>query len=467
MANPQQLLQQALERHQAGYLDEALSIYNQVIATDPEHFEAHGLLGLALDTLGRHQDAENCYRQALEIRPDVPEMMLALGDILRKQLKLDAAEEYLRRCIERAPKSAEVLCSLGRVLEEKDKIDEAMALYARAVDTNPGFAEAHNCLGCVYYEQGKQDEAIAAFQRAVAADSQLAGAHNNLGNALSKNGRHEEAMACYQTAIDLAPDNPKIYRSLFLGLMRQDDHAGALELCDAVLDVFPGTIDMLAFKCSVLHEMGRNDEARALFDCARFLRPHHLRVPDTYPDLAAFNRALQDHVLNHPTLVTASLVHATQFGAHTGNLLSAPQGPMADFETAITAAIQDYIHDLPDDPSHPFLGNIPARWGLNVWAVVMGEQGHQVPHTHPSAWLSGVYYASTPEDIRTDDPSHAGWLEFGRPDNEIKIAQEPFNERLCPEEGLCVFFPSYFYHNTVPYGGGGTRISIAFDIIAE
>lgn len=152
---------------------------------------------------------------------------------------------------------------------------------------------------------------------------------------------------------------------------------------------------------------------------------------------------------------------------------------MADFETTINAAIQNYSRELKDDLAHPFPGTIPARWRLNVWAVVMGKQGHQIPHTHPSACLSGVYYASTPDDIRADDPAHAGWIEFGPPDAawlcktdphkesvyEFAESQAPLVERIRPEEGLCVLFPSYFYHNTVPYGGAGTRISIAFDVI--
>ncbi len=34
-----------------------------------------------------------------------------------------------------------------------------------------------------------------------------------------------------------------------------------------------------------------------------------------------------------------------------------------------------------------------------------------------------------------------------------------------PETGLLVLFPSFFWHRTIPFQGGGKRISIAFDLI--
>ncbi|MEX2449879.1 MAG: putative 2OG-Fe(II) oxygenase [Rhodospirillales bacterium] len=249
--------------------------------------------------------------------------------------------------------------------------------------------------------------------------------------------------------------------------MRRGDHAGALAVCESVLRAYPGDVDTLAFKGVVLHEMGRSDEARVLFDCARFLSPRLIEAPPGYSDLDAFNAALRAHVVDHPTLVKSASVNATRFGGHTGDLLSEPKGPVADFERVVAAAVRGYIAALGDDPGHPFVASRPARWRLNVWAVVMGEKGHQVSHTHPSAWLSGVYYASAPDDIRADDPGFAGWIEFGRPDDEIAIAREPLVERIRPQEGLLVFFPAYFYHNTVPYGGAGTRISVAFDIVPD
>jgi Flp pilus assembly protein TadD len=464
-ADPQQLFQQGLEFHQGGRIDEALLCYRQVVEVAPDFFEAHGLMGLLLDLQGQYHQAEESYRKALNLRPDVPEIILALGNVLRVQKKLSEAETTIQKSLNLDPENVEAHCALGFVLKALDRPDEAAVHFTRALEIDPQNAQAHNCLGVELIDQGDIATAETAFRKAIDCDSSLVSAHVNLAEAMSKSGRHADARACYQKAMSLAPDDADIYGDYFLGLMREGDQEAALSMCDTILEKFPGNVDALAFKGAVLHELGRTSEATVLFDFDRFLRSHLIEVPDSYADLSALNGALGEHVLNHPTLVQSSRQNATRFGGHTGDLLSEPKGPMADFEIFINKAVKDYINQLPGEAAHPFLASVPSQWSLTVWAVVIGDKGHQISHIHPSAWLSGVYYASVPDDICADDDTFAGWIEFGRPDDEIKITREPLVERIQPKSGLCAFFPSYFYHNTVPYTGSGTRISIAFDVV--
>jgi len=99
-----------------------------------------------------------------------------------------------------------------------------------------------------------------------------------------------------------------------------------------------------------------------------------------------------------------------------------------------------------------------------MWCVVLERGGHQIPHIHPASWLSGVYYPQVPEGIATGE-GPAGWLEFGPPDRDFPSRLTPPVHRIRPEEGLVVIFPSYLYHHTIPFDQGGTRISVAFDVV--
>ena len=58
-----------------------------------------------------------------------------------------------------------------------------------------------------------------------------------------------------------------------------------------------------------------------------------------------------------------------------------------------------------------------------------------------------------------------GWIEFGRPLRELTGSLEPEVETILPEEGMLVLFPSYFYHQTIPFESTEQRISIAFDAV--
>ncbi len=119
------------------------------------------------------------------------------------------------------------------------------------------------------------------------------------------------------------------------------------------------------------------------------------------------------------------------------------------------------------DPSHPFLADPPQRLGLSVWAVVLEGHGHQIPHIHPSAWRSGVYYAKVPDVVRASGQRRAGWIEFGRPSEHFRGTVTPKVKAVRPKEGLMLLFPSYFNHGTIPFEAAETRISIAFDVLGE
>ncbi|WP_315756790.1 MULTISPECIES: tetratricopeptide repeat protein [unclassified Bradyrhizobium] len=55
-----------LARHQA---EPALAIFTSVLTSDPENIPALNGLGVALDMLGRHDEAQTAYRQVLAIAP--------------------------------------------------------------------------------------------------------------------------------------------------------------------------------------------------------------------------------------------------------------------------------------------------------------------------------------------------------------------------------------------------------------
>jgi uncharacterized protein (TIGR02466 family) len=142
-----------------------------------------------------------------------------------------------------------------------------------------------------------------------------------------------------------------------------------------------------------------------------------------------------------------------------------PKGPFAFFEQIVNEAVQHYLKVLPKDAEHPYLAFRPQRWQLAVWGVILGAQGHQVPHIHPDAWVSGVYYASLPPIVSRAGESCAGWIEFGQPPAEFRAGGRHAVRAIQPEEGLMLLFPSYFYHRTIPYASEGERVSIAFDVV--
>lgn len=275
------------------------------------------------------------------------------------------------------------------------------------------------------------------------------------------------AIQTLQRAVKLKPDVDSAMFRLSMALLDRDDPAKMVEVCDACLKADPGNRRILSSKVVALNEAGDRDGVRFLLDFDRFIRPTRIEVPAGFDGLADFNKALAHQVCTDPTLEFERAGHATRFGGHTDDLFLDAQGPVAALKELMEGGIEDYMRAMPEDKSHPFLASRPDRWKLTAWAVVMDTGGHQAPHIHLAAWVSGVYYVQLPNIGNLPEQGQAGWIEFGRPQPEFRCKVEPEVKLFQPEEGLMFLFPSYFYHGTAPIETDEQRISIAFDVIPQ
>ena len=448
-----------------GDLFRAEAAYRQAIDLAPLYFDAHFNLGIVLEAMGRPAEARDTYKNALDIQPDFLPAFLNTGNALKSLGKFDEALDYYRWVLEVEPRNVDALNNVGAVYYELTRFEEAESTYGNALDIDANHADTLYNLGVLLHETGRHEEAVDAYRRAAGVRPHYAECYVNLGYTLHKLGRLDEAGEAYQRAIESQPDNAQAHANLGdLYLARGEPHA-ALTVCNDFLSHHGGDTGMLAFKTIALREAGDVKGCMALTDVKRFLRATPLAVPDSFTDLDAFNTALADHICAHPSLVDAPASHATRLGKHSGELLIEPKGPMAAWEASLRAAVEQYRAALPEDPVHPFVENLPARYRLTAWSIVLENQGHQIPHIHPSAWLSGVYYVALPPGLEAATDSTAGWIEFGQPPDHYHGTKQPELTLEKPRAGLLVLFPSYFYHRTIPFDAAGRRISIAFDVL--
>lgn len=450
-----------------GSAADAVVAYRKAVVLAPEIPECHYGLANGLADLGDNVAAAAAYRATIALRPDFFEAQYNLGEVLTSLGLFDEAIGHYRTAISLSPEFVSAYNNLATVLMELGRADEAVEALQTAAALAPNAASVHANLGTALKDAGRYTDAVASHRRAVEIEPDAAEAHFNLANALMQLEQLPEAEAAYRRAIALSPEYARIYPMLGMALMAMDRHAEALAMCDEFLGRSPGECNALAFKVMVLQELGRRREALYLGDYDTLIAESTLECPSNYNDLAEFNAALVDHVMAHPTLARSPLSNATVNGLHTGDLLTAPKGPFAEFETALWRAAEDYQESLPPDSQHPFLANPPKLTDLVVWSVVMETAGHQVPHIHPTGWLSGVYYPALPGVIDDSGDACEGWLEFGMPPAKFGARQEQEIRQFKPREGRLFMFPSYFYHRTIPYHTPERRISIAFDFLPQ
>jgi tetratricopeptide (TPR) repeat protein len=492
-------LQQATELYRTGRTADAERVCRAILAAEPGNVRAWVLCAQATAELGDVKGGIELLQTALRLRPDSVAALNGLAALLLRLGRLDAATAACHRALAVEPNNVAANFNLGRIEDAAGRPADSVGAYRRVIELNPALTAARLPLAVALHRLGRLEEAIAAYRSVPAGDpaqsmalfnlgmlhqgrDELAEAASayaqaieikpfdatprlQLGNVFHAMGRFDDAVDTYRRLLALKPDMAEAHGNMAMALWARGDAEGALAACDEGLRQRPGDTAIIAFKTVLLYEAGDGDGARALVDFDRFLRSTRIAPPAGFDNIADFNAAIARFALQHPTLVQEPRNNATKDGKHTADLLTRPKGPMPGLVQAIESTLLQYLQGLPQDLAHPFAAQRPANWRLSAWAVVMEGQGYQVPHIHPQAWLSGVYYARVPPGIAAADTEHAGWIEFGEPLPEFRCTKRADLRLIRPEEGLMLLFPSYFYHRTLPFHARETRISFAFDVV--
>ena len=132
-----------LGRHQ-----EAIDCYDEALRIDPKEAGAFSEKGAALQALGRHQEAINCYDEALRIDPNSANAWRQKGAVLNQLEKHQEALTCFDKVLMIEPKDAISWFSKGVVLGKLCRYQEALKCaekaieYAeKAIDLDPNFTK--------------------------------------------------------------------------------------------------------------------------------------------------------------------------------------------------------------------------------------------------------------------------------------------------------------------------------------
>jgi Flp pilus assembly protein TadD len=150
------------------HFDRAETGIREVIKLNPKYVDAHILLGVAQEQLGKEIEAIRTYRQAIELteqqnlKRETPFLYLA-----RLLISLQSYEQSLpplKRAVDINPKSAEARTLLGRALNQLGHYEEALQVLQDAVKLAPQNKTPHYLMMGIYKKLGKWGEAQREMQ---------------------------------------------------------------------------------------------------------------------------------------------------------------------------------------------------------------------------------------------------------------------------------------------------------------
>ena len=232
------MLSLAVQNHQAGRLQQAESLYRQVLDASPDNEDALHFLGVLAYQMEEHETAIELMRKAVHINPNLAEAHYHLGKVFEAQGKMDEvvtsyqhaiainpntgeAHYNLGLALAINPNDADAYFNMGNTLRDQGKQHDAIAAYQHALKINPLYFKAHNNLGILFKTQGRPNEAIACYEFAIGIDANYADAHYNLGNALDDLENLDGAIACYQRALAINPNHAEAHNNMGNALGKQ------------------------------------------------------------------------------------------------------------------------------------------------------------------------------------------------------------------------------------------------------
>jgi tetratricopeptide (TPR) repeat protein len=167
-----------------------------LLAAYPDSARAHQAMAENYFVLRRMPDAEKEYREALRLRPALPEAHLALGEVYAGAFQWPKAEEEFRMQVKLHPGNAEGAYRLGEALLEQGKAHEARAELLRADSLLPDMPETLYALGKAASVEGDAPAAEKAWTKLLSIEKRstlAAQAHFGLAGIYRKQGKTADA----------------------------------------------------------------------------------------------------------------------------------------------------------------------------------------------------------------------------------------------------------------------------------
>jgi tetratricopeptide (TPR) repeat protein len=296
----------ATQLHESGKLEEAVSAYQSILASNPGRADVRSNLGAAYSRLGRYEEAITQYKQALaldgrnhairfnlslayykaawfpeaaaELSRFVAAVPAGLPERLNAVLLLADCQVRLgeyKKTIEllspyekdgpETPHGRVVAYLLGNALIGDGQLDKGQVVIDR-VFRSEDTAEARLLIGSLLLLMDDGPGAIKELERAIQLNPGLPTLHAWYGRALMRMGDSEKARAAYKSEL---ADNPNDFdANLFMGtLLRQDKQFDeALRYLSRAAQLRPREQYAHYHLSAVLAALGKPDEARPLLE---------------------------------------------------------------------------------------------------------------------------------------------------------------------------------------------------------
>ena len=195
-------------------LDEADTIYSEILEQIPQEPNALHFLGILRHQQGDAQNAIRLIRQAAELMPDEPGPWVNLGNVLLEGACVDDAVDAYEHAAAMAPDLVLPLNNLGILHGRRRRWDQAEDCFKRGLRLAPDCSYLHHNYARMLHAAGRLREAAAHGLQSLELDPTSGTARKLLSMSYFLLGETAKAVSNLEQWRALEPDNPEIAHHL-------------------------------------------------------------------------------------------------------------------------------------------------------------------------------------------------------------------------------------------------------------
>lgn len=195
-----------------GRRDEAVVEFKRALALKPNYGTGWLSLGQLYEEMGRTNDAERCFSQALTNRINQVDDLAHLARFCVGRRWFDLAATNFAAAIELSPSDSSLRMEAGQALAVLGRHDEAVRQFLAAVELEPDQPQPHMLLGVEFGRLKKPALAEKEFRQVLQLDPNSNNACLDLGIALYEQEKADDALIQFENVLKRNPDNATALR---------------------------------------------------------------------------------------------------------------------------------------------------------------------------------------------------------------------------------------------------------------
>jgi tetratricopeptide (TPR) repeat protein len=268
------LLNQALELHSKGELDNAKKAYRKVLEINPSEAIALAWLGSIEGVNKNYSEAKTLLELAIKLDPNNADYWANLSTVLYESKLLGNSLEIINKAIMLDGSNAKYFKNRAIINVEMENFKEALDDIEKVKNFEIEFdSETFLILGNIQRGLNKLEEAEKNYRKSIAFDEYNYEAFLNLANLLSESGNKESAIQNYLTAISINNNYSEAYVGLASTYLDLDNLDNALLYCKNAINLNKNDIDAINLYGAIEIKNANFKNALDCFEKILFIEP--------------------------------------------------------------------------------------------------------------------------------------------------------------------------------------------------